>query len=301
MGEAALLSAKTGQDYLKIMRGQMDIANEWAATDRERQQDVFIPLEDEYIKEAQNWDNPGRIAQRVSEARSDAQLQGQLAEEGAKRQAMAMGVNPGSGRFLAGSRAAKMNTGLARLGAGNTARRMVRAEADQREANAINLGKGLAVNPGTSLGLANGAASSGYQGAMQGYGQQANILGQEFDQRMSKWQADQSSSAGLWGAIGTVAGMMPMLSDEDAKTDKKKPGRSLLKAVEDMPVEEWSYKDGRGDGGRHVGTYAQDFQRATGVGDGRTINVVDAIGTTMGAIKELSKKVDKLQGRRIAA
>ena len=66
-----------------------------------------------------------------------------------------------------------------------------------------------------------------------------------------------------------------------------------------MPVDEWQYKRGVADGGkqRHVGPYAEDFKRETGKGDGKTIPVVDAIGTTMGAVKELSAKVDRLDKR----
>ncbi|PWB90923.1 hypothetical protein C5688_08655 [Methylocystis sp. MitZ-2018] len=52
------------------------------------------------------------------------------------------------------------------------------------------------------------------------------------------------------------------------------------------------------DEGAHIGTYAQDFQRETGLGDGKSINVIDAIGVAMGAIKELSAKVDKLDRNR---
>lgn len=69
-----------------------------------------------------------------------------------------------------------------------------------------------------------------------------------------------------------------------------------------MPVEKWRYKEGTGmDDAEHVGPYAEDFKEATGLGDGKTINVVDAIGITMGAIQELSRKVDNLAKERIAA
>ena len=48
-----------------------------------------------------------------------------------------------------------------------------------------------------------------------------------------------------------------------------------------------------------------DFQRETGLGDGKTINVIDAIGVTMAATKELSKDVRSLrkqiQTRGVAA
>ncbi|MEW6125024.1 MAG: hypothetical protein AB1698_20660 [Pseudomonadota bacterium] len=61
-----------------------------------------------------------------------------------------------------------------------------------------------------------------------------------------------------------------------------------------MPVEEWTYKEGAGDGGRHIGTYAQDFRRETGKGDGKSIPVIDAIGVTMGAVKELDAKFEQI-------
>ena len=299
IGEAAMLSAQTGQDYLSFMRDQAKITNQWADEDRSRYKDTFEPLEDQYIRDAEAHDSQERMGQRVSTARVDAQLMGQQAQDAAQRQQAAMGVTPNAGRSLALDQTARMQTGLMALGAGNQARREVRAEADNMRANAINLGKGMAVNPGTSIGLSNSAMSSGFSGAMAGYGQQGNLLNTQYQQKMQSYQANQDQAAGLFGAAGSVIGM---LSDKDAKTEKKKPGRSLLKAVENMPVEEWRYKKGQGDEGRHVGTYAQDFQRETGKGDGRSIPIVDAIGTTMGAIQELSAKVDKLaKGRRLAA
>lgn len=299
IGEAAMLSAKTGQDYLSFMRDQAKVTNQWADEDRSRYKDTFEPLEDQYIRDAEAHDSQERMGQRVSTARVDAKLMGQQAQDAAQRQQAAMGVTPNAGRSLALGQTARMQTGLMALGAGNQARREVRAEADNMRANAINLGKGMAVNPGTSMGLSNGAMSSGFSGAMAGYGQQGSLLNTQYQQKMQSYQANQDQAAGLFGAAGTVIGM---LSDKDAKTERKKPGRSLLKAVENMPVEEWRYKKGQGDEGRHVGTYAQDFQRETGKGDGRSIPIVDAIGTTMGAIKELSAKVDMLaKGRRLAA
>ena len=69
---------------------------------------------------------------------------------------------------------------------------------------------------------------------------------------------------------------------------------AALDAVNSMPVEEWTYKDGVADGGRHIGPYAEDFQRATGKGDGRSINIIDSLGVTMKAVQDLSKKVDRL-------
>ena len=74
----------------------------------------------------------------------------------------------------------------------------------------------------------------------------------------------------------------------------------MLDALKRMPVEAWKYKAGEGDGGEHVGAYAQDFKKATGLGDGESINVIDALGVTMGAVKELAETVDGMGGRKAA-
>lgn len=311
IGEAALKSAEIGEQYLDFMKGQAAIGNEWAAEDRHRYETIFQPLENGLIDDAKSWDSPARKAAAAAEAQGDVALAAQMNRGQRERQAAAMGVNPASGAFQAASAKEGLSTALAGAGAGNMARRRIEAEADAKMANAVNLGKGMAVNPGTSLGLATSAAGQGFQGAMSGQQQMGSLLNQQYQNQMYAWKANQESQSGLYGAVGNLAGMTPggplaMLSDEDAKTDKKPVGRSLLKAVENMPVEEWSYKPGQGDGGRHVGTYAQDFARETGRGNGRSIDVIDAIGTTMGAVKELSAKVDKIAGakpkaRRLAA
>ncbi len=298
IGIAALKSAETGEAMLGWMQDQAKITNEWAADDRAREVEVFRPLQDAFIEEANTWDSAARKNQAGQRAVADVRQQTANAEGARVRQAMAMGIDPRSARFNAGAREASLNAGLAAAGAQNIARRRVEQEAEAKRANAINMGAGLAVNPGTSMGLSNGAIQAGGSAAMAGYGQQGNLLNTQYDQQMKSWQAGQQSSSGLFGALGTVAGMLPwgaMLSDENAKTDKRPlPEGAALGAIREMPVEKWRYKPGQGDGGEHVSTYAQDFAKATGQGDGKTIDMISAIGVTMGAIRDLDKKVDKM-------
>lgn len=97
IGIAALKSAETGQQLLEWMQSQAEITNEWAAEDRARWQDVFRPLQDQYIKEAQEWDSTARREQRSSQAVADVNQQIKAAEGTRVRQAMAMGINPDRG------------------------------------------------------------------------------------------------------------------------------------------------------------------------------------------------------------
>lgn len=297
IGEAAMLSAQTGRDYLAQMRERAEITDAWAEEDRARYKGVFEPLQDQFIEEAQGYDTPGRRSAVSSQAQQDVRQQAEAAQQQVQRHQSAMGVRPDSGRGRSFVTQGALQTGLAAAGAGNIARRQVEGTGRQLRASVVNMGSGLAVNPGTSMGMSSGAISNGFQGAMRGFQQQGNMLNTQYQQRMQSYQAKQANRAGLFGALGTVAGMVSpvgFLSDEEAKTDKRPTERSMLDAMRDMPVEQWRYKEGQGDGGEHIGPYAQDFQKATGVGDGRSISVIDAIGATMGALKELDAKVDEM-------
>ncbi|MGH2343373.1 tail fiber domain-containing protein [Segnochrobactraceae bacterium EtOH-i3] len=299
------MSAQTGADALDFFKGQAEITNAWAAEDRSRYQTVFIPQQDAYIKKAQGWDSAARQAQVASEAKADVMSNAAAAQQQNQRQMAAMGVNPASGRFAGQSRATALATGLAAAGAENNARSQARNEATAMQANAINMGSGLAVNPAASMHLSNGAMSSGTSAAMTGYGQQGQLLNQQYQNQLAAYGADQQAIGGLASGLGSVAGLALggyLKSDKDAKTDKAPADGKSLGAVKSLPpFESWRYKPGAvpGDTERHIGPYAQDFQKATGLGDGKSINVVDAIGVTMGAVKELAGEVDKLRGRGI--
>lgn len=293
IGIAALKSAETGEQLLSWMKDQSEITNAWAEDDRAREVDVFRPLQDAYIAEAQGWDSAARKGQQAAQAVGDVRQQERMAGQTRIRQAMAMGVNPNSGRFNSASAKAGLDGALAAVGAGNLARRRVEAEAESKRANAINMGAGLAVNPATSIGLSNGAMSNGASGAMQGYNQQGSLLNTQYQQQMQSWQAGQQ---GLMGVAGGAGALLGLLSSKKVKTDKRKlPEGAALGAIRKMPVEQWRYKEGMGDGGEHIGPYAEDFAKATGQGDGKSIDVISAIGVTMGAIRDLDRKVSSMQ------
>ncbi len=87
-------------------------------------------------------------------------------------------------------------------------------------------------------------------------------------------------------------------SSRDLKTDKTPVDEDeVLERVEKLPVEAWRYKPGLGLGDEpHIGGYAEDFQESFGLGDGKTLNLMDTTGVLMASVKSLSKKVKKLEG-----
>ena len=301
----------------------------------DRYKRTFQPIEDKIASDAANWDSEERMTEEAAKAKGTVLSNIQAQRESRNRELSSMGVNPASGRSAAAGNTDSINAALAATQAENGARDGVRQQAQQLRSNAATLGQNINANgmQATNLGLASAGLgttnaslglnagstalgnslsnqaswannsnimSSGYQGAMSGYGNQANILNAKYGNQLSAWNAQQQSNAagfgGLMGGVGTMVG--GIWSSKKLKEDKK-PVAGALEAVREMPVQSWKYKDGVADGGHHIGPYAEDFQKATGKGDGHSIPIVDAIGVTMKAVQELDQKVEKL-GRGLA-
>ncbi|HUG74501.1 MAG TPA: tail fiber domain-containing protein, partial [Acidimicrobiia bacterium] len=64
----------------------------------------------------------------------------------------------------------------------------------------------------------------------------------------------------------------------------------VLANLADLPVASWRYKT-EDETARHIGPFAEDFQRLFGVGDSNTISVVDAQGVALAAIQGLQERV----------
>lgn len=322
------LTKLIGQQQIEMSDRQM----RWSEEDRQRYQDLFKPLEDRFVEEASTWDSPERQAQRAAEAKADV-LQNAAAQRAAsQRQAASMGVNPASGRFQGLERASELQTALAAAGAQNQARDQVRKEGMAMRADAVNVGRGLPAQSAqaASLGLAAGNSAlagaqgahgafmgntqimgQGFQGAMYGNTSMANILNQQYQNQLQAWAANQQATAsgigGIAGAIGQGIGAYLGYSSSKAKKTDKKPVKGALQAIKGLPVESWKYKpEAQGkappgvippDDKRHIGPYAEDFKKQTGLGDGKTIPLQDAIGITMKAIQELDAKVEKIAKR----
>lgn len=295
IGEAALLASQTGADYLAFMQDQAEITNEWGTEDRAYWESTFKPLGTDLANEAASYDTWGRRESEAAEAAADVTQQFEAIEGETQREMAAMGVDPRSGRYQSVDARIETDEALAQAGAQNMARRGVEEKGRELKYNASAIGQGYQVNPATSIQTSNNAVAGGAQGAMQGYSQAADMYNMQWQQEVAAWEASQAGLSSLASGIGQIFGAA-FFSSKDVKEDKK-PARGVLDALRQMPVEEWSYKKGVADGGRHIGPYAEDFTAATGKGDGRSIKVQDAIGVTMGAVKELDANVQALAAK----
>lgn len=296
IGKAAMESAQVGRDFLNWSKERAKVTDAWSREDRLRSKTVFQPLEDKFIRDAARYDSAGRQRSAVREARADVFSTAKAQTDAATREMASMGVRPDSGRWSGVRRALGVDTALAAAGAGNMARERVRSTGRALQADAVNMGKGLAVNPLSSHMAGTSTVAAGVQGAQQGLGQQMQGLGMNQNVKVANAQMAAQGQGAMFEGLGTLAGFAMMSSDENVKKDRR-PARGILKAVREMPADRWKYKDDapHADGGQeHIGPMAQDFAKATGTGDGKRINVVDAIGVGMAAIQELDRKVTRL-------
>ena len=94
-------------------------------------------------------------------------------------------------------------------------------------------------------------------------------------------------------ATTTVYYYYVIVSSKEVKESKRPVSTgAILAAMKELPVERWKYINHKED---HIGPYAEDFRELFGVGDGKTIDVIDAIGVLMASVKALAKELDEVK------
>jgi hypothetical protein len=84
---------------------------------------------------------------------------------------------------------------------------------------------------------------------------------------------------------GTLGAAAITKSDAEEKEDVVPFKGSTLAGLRQLDVSTWRYK---GSETVHIGPMAQDMKRVFGVGDGRTIHLVDVMGILIAAAKEMA-------------
>ncbi len=252
IGQAALQNVQLGRDWLSFANEQFEVGNErqaatdalttrvieqqlatqdqtnaWAAEDRNRYKSVFQPLEDEFIKTANEYASPAKQEEAAAEARSAVYQNAEMARQMQQRQMEGMGVRPDSGRYAGIDRASSLNTALAAAGMQNNARQVIRDKGIALRADAINLGKGLPASAASAYGIglnagnsavANNASgnanfyanqgimTSGFGGAIGANSSGANILNNLYGNQINAWSAQQQANATSSAGIGNFLG-----------------------------------------------------------------------------------------------
>ena len=113
----------------------------------------------------------------------------------------------------------------------------------------------------------------------------------------AQMQNAQNAQAGKGGATqlaGNLAAAAILKSSRDWKTDIA-DAPDALPLLRRLAVLSWVYRHEAET--RHVGPMAEDWKDVTGLGDGKTIHLVDAIGLLIKAVQELAARVEILETR----
>ena len=163
------MSKRVGEKQIESMDLQMD----YARRDRERYDNVLVPMQDRYIDEANTYDTEARRESEASRATVDVQRAAEAARATSDARMRSMGLDPSQMRSA--SLLDTQNVALAaqQAGSANSARTMVEDKGRAMRADAMNVISGLPAQSLAGYGSAS-AAGAGALGAAAA-GQQATL------------------------------------------------------------------------------------------------------------------------------
>jgi len=195
-----------------------------AQEDRGRYEQLYQPMEEEYLQRAQDWDSPERRGREAAEAMVEVGSQFEAQRQNALRRLEGYGVDPSTTRSQALDLGVRVEEAKAKSLAGTQARDQTEREGMGMLGESINVGRGL-----PSQGLqysgqalqANAAAQAGtgaWQGAAQAIGtpgqyyagsgnalgNQANALGSQYNAQIGQFNAEAATSP--WNTIAQLGG-----------------------------------------------------------------------------------------------
>lgn len=294
---------------------------------------TFRPLEQRLVSEAQNYDTTERRDAESTAAVADVNRQVAAQRLATQQELARAGVSPESGKSMALNAAQDVEAAKAAAGASYSARKSVEQQGYARMADAANLGRGLGSQQATqqSLGVAAGSNSVASSNAANAASQSgaslmqtgfntglagAQTSGNLYGQSAQLGASGGTDLAGIGSLLGGGASLAKLfMSSKKLKTDRRPVsmsdalgGQDELEGVKDLNVQAWRYKPGEGDGGEHIGPYAEDVQREFGdevAPSGNAIRIAPMMAVTDKATAQLveqlarvQQKVDRLMGAR---
>ena len=225
------MNRETLSRVLDIQLPAMGASAQAAVKDRARYETLFQPLEENLVKEFQDYATPERQMMERGKAIADVSTAFDSQRRNALQRLESYGVDPSQTRNAALDVGVRTQQAAAQAAAASGAGRRVEDVGRALRAEAINIGKGLpsqvAGSYGTALNAGNSAVSGGAQTtgagagaaqsslgfsgqALQGYQQSAGIQNMGYQNQMQGWQAGQDQKMGYINAATQIAGMAMM-------------------------------------------------------------------------------------------
>lgn len=213
---------------LDVQLPAMQDQAEAAKRDRARYEQLFQPLEENLVKEFQNYDTPERRQREQAKAIADVTSTFDASRRNALQRLEGYGVDPSQTRNAALDVGVRTQQAAAQAAAATAAGQRVADVGRSLRAEAINIGRGLpsqvagayqtalqagqgAVGGATSTTAAGAGASQTavpfFQGAQQGYSSSAGIQNMAYGNQMQNYQAGVNERNSWLNAAAGVAGM----------------------------------------------------------------------------------------------
>jgi hypothetical protein len=145
------------------------LSNRQAQETYNRYMTTYAPREDQFTREAFDYDSPARREQAAAEARGDVATAFQSTQDAAKRQLASYGVDPSQGAY-GRTQAIDISKAAAMAAAGTMARKQSEAQGKQYEMAALQVGQKLPAQAIAQAGLGNQQTTSGLAGSTVGGG-----------------------------------------------------------------------------------------------------------------------------------
>jgi len=199
-----------------------------AREDRQRYENVFQPMEDEFAREAQGYDTAERRGEAQGRAISTVAQNFDAQRRNSLQRLESYGVDPSQTRNAALDIGVRTQQAAAQAGAATQATNRVEDVGRAMRGDAINMGRGLPSQAAQGYGGAVGSGAAAIGGAnqttagganamtsglgftnaaLQGYGQAGALQTQGYQNQMQGWQAGQDQTMGWVNAASGVAGM----------------------------------------------------------------------------------------------
>lgn len=312
------MSSQVGLDTSLAQRGASDRALQLGREASDQYRLSFAPVNQRIATDALSYDTPERRAAAAAQAQADVGSAGDAARRTMASEVQARGGDVNSGNYVATLGQMGVNEAALKAAAGNTARKQVEDTGAARLASAATLGQSVATQAAnqTSLGITAGnSAVTNAKTPLTNSVLEASILGQAAGAASGANSSAANIALGKSGVDAQADGAQNALtsmagqylgayaaSDKNIKTGKKPvSGKKAMKAVRATDVKQWRYKDGTvegDDGGEHVGPMAQDVRLNMGeqaAPGGKVIDLVSMNGITLSAVKDLDKRVARLE------
>jgi len=217
------------EQVLGVQLPQLEAAFNAAQDDRTRYEQVFRPLEDNLIKEFQQFDTPQRREEEAARRIADVRTQFEAQRVNQQRELEDYGIDPSQTRGQAldlGFRAQEAATAAL---AANQGRKSIEEMGRALRGEAINIGRGLPAQVAQSQGIVNqtaggavgnatnvtGAGAGAYSSALgagqlsqQGYGTAATIQNAGYQNALAQYNAKAQQKSGFWGGLGALGGSL---------------------------------------------------------------------------------------------